>query len=402
VLDFSVMQQHGKERSNESELHALLSDGTERIMGTSEQPVSSSRPKGAPSNAEGSTDLAAQWAVTREQMKAEADALRADMQRFVSHHLLANLFLHALNAANESDAWEFPHVEYAGLARWHNVQDDPTALRPGGEDVARIAQAIGHLFFTVERFYGTQAKAAYALRDRTEIAHRLRSAGLGIRVRAYQVHEERVLRGLFAPFATELNGTLGFDIEDVIRCFDAIPNTMMRGFHRFREAYTGAGDPESIDQHHRTVGDYLTFDPAGLAAEASLPVDVVEAILSVFSLKRGEPDVFALEPSPFSILRQKPILAIGDGRYFLPTQALLFPAVQSRLEDLLNPDVTKDAVEGLWSRYVRDRGAWVETGGLPAPRGHDAARPRHHRRVQSAVVARCREEPRCRRRRHHH
>jgi hypothetical protein len=214
--------------------------------------------------------------------------------------------------------------------------------------------------FTVERFYGTQAKAAHAQRDRAEIAHRLRSVGLGIRGRAHQVHEERVLRGLFVSFATELKATLGFDIEDVIRCFDAIPNTMMQGFHRFQEAYGGGEDPESIDEHHRTAGDYLSFDAAALAAEAALPLDVVESIASAFSLKRGEPNAFALKPSPFSVLREKPILALGDGRYFLPMQALLFPAVQSRLEDLLNPDVSKGAAEGLWSRYVRDRGSWVE------------------------------------------
>lgn len=80
-----------------------------------------------------------------------------------------------------------------------------------------------------------------------------------------------------------------------------------------------------------------------------MPLDIVESIVSAFSLKHGEPNAFALEPSPFSILREKPILALGDGRYFLPTQALLFPAVQSRLEDLLNPDVTARPTPGLCS-----------------------------------------------------
>ena len=293
-------------------------------------------------------------------MSSEADALRVDLRRFVSDHLLANLFLHALNAANESDVWEFPHVEYAGLVRWHDVQDDEAAILPSGQDVERIVKALRHLFFTVQVFYGTQAQAANEMRDRAEIAHRLRSAGLGIRVRAYEVHEKRVLRGLFAPFATELKVALGFGIEDVIQIFDAIPNILMRTYVQFREAYTGSGDPESVDRHHQTAGDYLTFNSAALSAETSLSFDVVEAVLSVFSLKRGEPDNFALEPSPFSILRQKPLLATGNGRYFLPSLALLFPAVQSRLEDLLNPDVTVGAAEGFWNRYSRDRGDWVE------------------------------------------
>jgi hypothetical protein len=125
----------------------------------------------------------------------------------------------------------------------------------------RIAQAIGRRFFTVERFYGTEAKAAHEQRDRAEIAHRLRNVGLGIRGRACQVHEERVLRGVFASFATELKATLGFDIEDVIVCFEAIPNTVMQGFNRLQEAYSGGEDPESI--HHRTALPVLRCGRAG-------------------------------------------------------------------------------------------------------------------------------------------
>jgi hypothetical protein len=174
------------------------------------------------------------------------------------------------------------------------------------------------------------------------------------------VHQKRVLRGLFEPFAAELKAAFGFTDEDVIACVQAIEEFAENSFRRFQQNGKVIESQRKMDEHFAKFGDYLSFDAKDLTALNAVDVATNQAILDAFSLSRGEPDDHALIPSPFSALRERPILRLGDGRFVVPNQALLFPAVQSRVETMLNPALNPRAADGLWIRYQDHRGAWVE------------------------------------------
>jgi hypothetical protein len=308
--------------------------------------------------AQANPELAALLNVTREDLAAAAESVRSDVLEFSAPHLIANLILHAVHAQTSMGRYEFPEVEFASLICWHRANDDPTARPPSGRDVERISRELGHLFFMMDRYYAAQEHQASVNQERADLAHRLRSSGLRIRGRAYAIHEQRVLRGLFGPFDAELASVLGFSIENVIRVLSEISDLMLRGFHRFRS--DRPADASLLDAHFESAGDYFTFGSATLVASTGVDRDVADRILAAFSLPRGGVDKHGLLPSPFSILRERPILAVGDGTYLVPSLALLLPAVQSRIENMLNPDVAREAPQGLWKRYERHRGSWVE------------------------------------------
>ncbi|MDP9106433.1 MAG: hypothetical protein M3N49_10950, partial [Candidatus Eremiobacteraeota bacterium] len=250
------------------------------------------------------------------------------------------------------------YAEFASLVCWHRANDDSSAHPPNGRDIERIWQELTELFFMTDRYYAAQQSQAIVNRNRAELAHRLRSSGLRIRGRVYAVHEERVLRGLFGPFDSELASALGFSIEEVIRVLSEIPELMLASLRRFRSEQPA--DRHLLDAHFRRAGDYFTFGPAAMVASTGVDKGVVDRILAAFSLSRGSVSEHGLLPSPFSVLRERPILAVGDGTYLAPSLALLLPAVQSRIENMINPVVVMEASQGFWNRYERHRGAWVE------------------------------------------
>lgn len=274
--------------------------------------------------------------------------------------MLAAQMLRAQDQIRAGGPYEFPHVEFAALVYWSQSQDSTTAAVPEPKAVEEVRTALARLFFTTERYYMTEEQRAVAVKDRAAIAHMLRSTGLGIRVPAYEVHQKHILHGIFDPFDGELQATLGFTVTDVIACFDAINVLMGYASHQWHAAAADSG----IDAALRVADAYLAFDAAEVAREASVAEATANAVLAAFSLTRGSPEIYVREPSPFTVLRDRPILAVGDGHFLVPNIALLIPAIQPRLESLLNPTVTATAGAGLWNRYERARGKWVEEESL--------------------------------------
>ena len=293
---------------------------------------------------------------------AEAASVRAKLLEFPALSMLGNLVLHACWAAMKTDAYEFPQIEYAALVYWHEPSDAPDRATVCGAPVEEIATALNKLFFTVQRYYQSEVDRANGPPDQAELGYRLRSAGLGIRVPAYDVHQHRVLRGIFGPYETEIKAILGFNLEDVIASIGAMATHYEKAVPAFQKACKdkSLSSQEAYDAHFAGAGNYLAFDGEQVSTLAGLPAQVTSSVLEFFALPRGDLDQHALLPSPFSKLRAQPILAIGDGRYFVPSHALLLPAVQPRLEQLLNPAVTPTAAHGLWTRYEKHRGKWVE------------------------------------------
>ncbi len=278
--------------------------------------------------------------VTREQVDAAADELQAELLRYAALPMLGNLVAKAATRYIGSGSYEMPFAEYAALVYWREQADAEFTNPVTGAVVEDIFDRIGALFFNIEGYYFTEQRLATDAHDRAELIHRLRLTGLRMRVPAYQVHQEQILRGLFGTYTAQLINGCGFEIEDVIACFSALYRMRTDDFTRFRNDAKSINNQEDVDLHFAMLGEYFSFTADRLAAGAGRALANVERILGAFALRRGEADQHALLPSPFSILRQKPILAIGDGRYFVPNLDLLFPSMQGGIEDLINPDVT--------------------------------------------------------------
>lgn len=298
--------------------------------------------------------------VTRPEVQAAAEELRSELLRYAALPMLGNLMCAAAAAYISSGAYSMPFAEYAALLYWHEAADAAPGTPVTGAIVEETFQRIDSLFSKMEGYYFTEQRRATDAHDRAEIIHRLRLTGLRMRVPAYQVHQEKILRGLFGPYGSQLTRDCGFDIEDVIGCFDALYGMRLDDHARFRNDGKGIDNQEDMDRHFAAVGDYFAFTADRLATESGRAAGNVQRLVNAFSVQRGEADQHVIFPSPFSVLRQKPILAIGDGRYIVPNLDLLLPSAQGRIEDLINPGVTAMASQGFWPTYESHRGKWVE------------------------------------------
>lgn len=298
--------------------------------------------------------------VTRQEVEVAVQDLRTELLRYPALPMIGNLICAAASTYVKSGDYTMPFAEHAGLVYWHEAAQPPAIATVTGAVVHEMFERIRSVFSKVEGYYSTEERRATVAHDRAEIIHRLRLSGLRMRVPAYQVHQKRVLRGLFGPYAAQIMRECGFDIDDVIACFASACAMRLKDVAQFRNDGRPIRNQEHMDRHFATVGDYFTFTADRLAEESGRALANVERVIDAFCVKRGEADQHALFPSPFSILRQKPILAIGDGRHIVPNLDLLFPSAQGRIEDLINPAVTLAASKGFWPTYESYRGKWVE------------------------------------------
>jgi hypothetical protein len=175
-------------------------------------------------------------------------------------------------------------------------------------------------------------------------------------------HHKAVLKGLLGPLEADLRAAVGFTADNVLACFMAIPEIHEDGRLRLRS--DAKSNDDSVGNVSQRFGDYFAFTAKDFVTKARVTVDVVSQILDAFSLKFGEVTEHVLLPSPFSVLRQKPLLSLGEGRFIVTNPSLLLPSIQMRIEDLINPGVTGGAASGLWGRYERHRGQWLEEEAL--------------------------------------
>ena len=190
---------------------------------------------------------------------------------------------------------------------------------------------------------GGMATPEAAARARTASSH------LMLRHPGWPWQEHDVLRGLFGPedIDRRVRGSIGFGVEDAIRCTSAISNTsMQRVTAHMRQARTA---PESFGPGHPAfewacehlaggwkqrpiaeqaaymplvwalnhVGEALVIDAETLAGDADVPVEAVAAFLQSLAIPFGQDgeDWFAvaeqiraaLRPPTCSMLESVPV-----------------------------------------------------------------------------------------------
>lgn len=323
-----------------------------------------------------SSDLVNPLRVDRSEVEARASALCTQLRRYNGQQMVANIYALAFtNWTKNHHSYEFAYVEYVALIYWCTKQVAWGEDKITQDALDSIYDEIAHVFFEVGLLYHQEAALAQSNADIEELALLPKHAGLMIRGSSYDIHARTILHGLFDAFSAELKDQLGFDASDVLSCFSAVSKVYDLGRIRARkdaEECTTHRDADWFSQH---FGDYFLFAPSDISKVTYISEDVAAAILRTFSLEPGQAGEHTLLPSPFSILRTRPVLSVDGGRYFVPNLTLLHAAIQSRLEDLLNPALTADASKRLWSRYVARRGLWVEQQSLSLvermlPSGH--------------------------------
>ena len=298
----------------------------------------------------------------RTEVEARAQAARNQLLRYDGHQMVVNLYAYARMRLRENPlSYEFPYVEYAALIYW--VEPPAASPEPLTEEAVETAyRDIGRLMLEVTSLYRQEANSAAANRDLEELALRAKHFGLMIRNHAYEQHHREIWQGLFEPFAAEIRSQLSFSVSDVVACFEVLGKVEDDSRAAFRAAVKAASTEgtEGTAALSQTFGDYYAFAPNDVARHAAIDSAMVGGILAAFSVKYGDAGEHTLLPSPFSVLRERPFLDLGDGRYLIPNPSNVVPSIKPRIEALLNPAVTPTASAGLWTRYERHRGRWVE------------------------------------------
>lgn len=221
-----------------------------------------------------------------------------------------------------------------------------------------------------------------------------------VRNHTYAHHLKELLQGLFSDFDPWMAQTFGFHLADLFVVAETIQTLGMdRLYERKKQALAlesqltaavtrasegippDAGNldplvtdllsspPEEVASRLRTICIGMTFLSLGttfsyaedeLSTAAGIARERVGAVLRTFSLGYGEVDREVYMPPAYHDLMLRPFIH-HDGRYLAPVPDLL-PALQPRLEQLLNPDNprTANCDRSLWERYKRTRARYAE------------------------------------------
>lgn len=210
------------------------------------------------------------------------------------------------------------------------------------------------------------------------IATMVRGSEVWIRNTSYPDMVSAVLSDLFSEpsICTVLRSDLGFDAQDALAvlsgCHDLQVNRLNERMQHMGSAISSANRYSSIGTTNDNVltdarrsWDALwepdieaaTVSAEEITAATGLPITVVEAVLTFFTLDLSEEtpqkvvDSFSSGLSP---LRISPIVASNDGRVMLVHDALNLVAVRARIESHLKSTAS-------WETYQKHRGELLES-----------------------------------------
>jgi len=342
-----------------------------------------------------------------EVQNATQDLLKL-VHKFNSLELLAQVwFNNSVMDPNQYKEYSFEgrlhYVEHlSALELKDAVHELRTTEMPGGAEIKKAQELLDIIFGRTLFYYASEAlnpeqpghlSRLDRLRFET-IVHELT-----IRFPTYFSHHADILRAMFGrDFVNcRLEGELGFNIEQALKCVQATSDLMMERLLDRRDKarefgeqlrtyveefkrtgkFTGPDEiREAANQIRNMRGkrakqtikgiavswafynlhDTCSFTASELAGKVQLDLRPAEAFLDKFSLHFGDIPADYLLPQPTSPVRLKPIIKYGE-KYFCPAVHLLIWALKPQIEKLLKPGGT-DAISSepkFWERYQRHR-----------------------------------------------
>jgi hypothetical protein len=344
--------------------------------------------------AEGISDLVAESPARIAALRQELTGLLAPFDAF---DVVANLWV--VNSPFDPDTYRESAQEglmsvsdYVGLLCAERPSRAATATRGGMLD-ALVLDRVDGLVRAILGLTDIQMSArAKEADDPFEVLRgQVVSRRMFVQGPGFDFQEEALLDRLFEEEQTraELLDRLGFGARDGLAIGAAITEV---GLARFSERQTenrdvaqllarsspdsvaGFGDPvkavaaqlaDLSDKEKRAVahrleialsfsslGDTLAVRASELAASSGVELERVEAFLATFSMPFGQPPGSGLGTEVHR-MRERPLIADGEGNYILVSHLALFWALRPALEESL-----KDTPS--WHRFERLRGREVE------------------------------------------
>jgi hypothetical protein len=346
---------------------------------------------------------------TLQWIRSQAEELEALLLRYNSFDMLANLMITQLSN-NPETYKETTHmglaafVEYAALLYLKHPFNSGEIQAIDGPILDQIEAKMRGIFATLSFYWAAEARADAEDGQRSALdafRYRTISNELVVRSPGYTHHQTERLRVLFEPVGEELLEHLGFTLADILAVESTIEDVTRQRLiasmedrreaeqellGELRSAYAGksvhGANEEYIrqlktlrsKQAKRHIRNSLTvwamsfigtkvysFDAGEIAAEGEMPPEQVQAVLDYFSLNFSSVPADFYIPSPTHELRIRPFLH-NDGTYLYPVPGSLIWAVQSRLEESINPTSPNAIVktDKIWKRYEKTRKTYLE------------------------------------------
>jgi len=228
---------------------------------------------------------------------------------------------------NATPAWELHDAEDAGsmafveyLAELAVVVGLEPRSRPRAPraEVIEVNRLIAELFELTQQVSTPSGEAGHSsLRSNVLRYH------LYVRYPGNSAHvvEETELLGLRADDV--MRGAIGWGMVDAVGTIEGVRQAMTTASPNSRRFERDS---------RRSAKQHFTFSTGSVSRASGLPAALVEAILRDFSL---DPMSARKLPTPTPAIQRQPLLALGDGMWFVPVPSLLPYAIRPRAEELL-------------------------------------------------------------------
>lgn len=286
-----------------------------------------------------------------------------------------------------------------------NLEPIPSGL------IEDVQEKVKSLFFT-QSFYIAFKNANPENSNPPGVVEKFRflalMESLTVRYPAYHHHLIEDLQGIFLPFSSEMERTLGFNIGDAICIIDEVWNlifgklldkrdesiqqarTLRKAVKNYRRKKkikeilseypkelleNLAKEKPSISakqilemsllQTFYQLGSTFSFTVDELIKQTRLEPTRISSFLDKFSLQFGEVDLFYRTPAPTHPLMRKPFIKHKEG-YICPVINNAYWALRPAIEDFWNPHSKTTIVDddSIWQKYLKSRANYLEKAAI--------------------------------------
>lgn len=342
-------------------------------------------------------------AMDRDQLRAQAQTLRADIAPYRATSLVTAVLLHEAAKQHQKNRDRDPHVSIAEYLALLLVDRVRTADGPLPTESV-VADAADRAFAILDALHGDEVRiateAAPEPGDLT-FAQRFRIAGLALRNPGVPEHWSELLNVFAREFDPEIERCLPFSLRQCLAIAGALPLSMIDRSRKREARWQDVTDslcdayrknmvpkeaPGDLDvarlfddirinrlQYRRTISRRIReyslrdVDSLGLvdvhdvAQRASVQPAIVEEFAALFAVDSTITEEWLVLPSSHNALSRTPFIKTTRG-YFTPYLPLLQWAILPRIEQLLNPASPNAVVSSRigWNRYERQRARFLE------------------------------------------